>query len=1095
MNAARALAPRAKRLRLSSMARKGMLLPLALSSVAVSVSVALTGQAYAQESQQGPQGVEEVTVTGSRIQRTSGFTSPVPVTAVTTEELTQYQPSTTMTDQLAQLPQFFQTQSAQRGGGALFGSAGGSYLDLRGFGPQRTLILLDGARVVPADRNGNVNVDNFPTVLLRSVEVVTGGASAAYGADALAGVTNFVLNRDFQGLDVNVRGGRTEVGDGNNYEVSVAGGTKLTDRWRMIGSIENQHIDQIQRDPATLGSWFKRYGIVANPAYVTGDNSQPMRLVLPNVYSTVHSPTGRIAQGKDPAGKVCGTAGATCTGPAFSMTGLQFTYDASGVTPFINGDVVGASTGNTADTQGTGRQAEIANDAFAGGPFGAEVARRNLFTAFTFDATDKLRLTFDLLGSQVESNQHDLRGIPHGTSPWNFEIFRENPYLPDSVRQAMYDQNVESFIYQKQGQVLGQAGNYDDHEEQRNQFDTFNFAVGIDKDLFDGGNWNLKVRLQRGQTRKYTAVLNELRVDREFLAMDAVEIYADRRDLDGDGIPDVVSEADHGTGIVMCNVQRYNPTQAQLQAAVAGILVPAPQGDDSLGGPEDRVPIPGPVGPDNTIRDCVPMNVLGQGNVTPDAASYVTSPKEGRSVVTQEFAETLLSGDIFKGIGAGPFSMAGGTTYRKQHFWQRGYPVELMAYGPPTNAPNIGIRGISGGYTGGSPNLHEFSTVPAIKGGYDVWEAFTEFNLPLWQSGPRNLTLDLAGRYSDYSTSGGITSWKTGLDFSVAKPVRLRGTVSRDVREPTFSERFDLQGGGGNVNDPRQGNKNVEITVTTGGNPDLKPEKADTVTTGFVLQPQKIPGFQFSADWYRIDLSDAVGQLGQQNIVNGCFLQNNQDLCSLVSLDVFGEIGTVRNVFLNIDRAKVRGIDYEVLFNAQPDFFSNADESLSFRLLAGRLLEDSRTVTAASGAQTTTDLAGTYFRPDFSAIASVRYQVGAFAVNLQQRYIPESSLADTATSGPYIQWEPGVQVAPGQITLNDATVQSKMYTDLGFAYTSDLAGGRRWRTSLTVTNLFDVDPPIVANFGQRFSSQGPGATPNDYDVYGRRYSLAFDYSF
>jgi outer membrane cobalamin receptor len=136
--------------------------------------------------------LEEITVTGTRIQRTSGFATPVPITAVTIEEIQSFKPGTTMADQLDQLPQFYQTQSAQRGGGALFGSAGGSYLDLRAMGPARTLILLDGARVTPADRNGTVNVDNFPTALLRSVEVVTGGASAAYGADALAGVTNFI---------------------------------------------------------------------------------------------------------------------------------------------------------------------------------------------------------------------------------------------------------------------------------------------------------------------------------------------------------------------------------------------------------------------------------------------------------------------------------------------------------------------------------------------------------------------------------------------------------------------------------------------------------------------------------------------------------------------------------------------------------------------------------------------------------------------------------------------------------------------------------------------------------------------------------------
>src|SRR5690606_35077104 len=161
----------------------------------------LTGPTRAQEP------IEEVTVTGSRIERAVGFTSPVPVTAVTTEELTMLDPNTTLVDQLDALPQFFLTQSAQRGGGVLFGTAGGSYLNMRGMGDQRTLILIDGARTVPADRNSRVNIDNIPSALLQRVEVVTGGASAAYGADALAGVTNFILNREFEGLRFDVRTG------------------------------------------------------------------------------------------------------------------------------------------------------------------------------------------------------------------------------------------------------------------------------------------------------------------------------------------------------------------------------------------------------------------------------------------------------------------------------------------------------------------------------------------------------------------------------------------------------------------------------------------------------------------------------------------------------------------------------------------------------------------------------------------------------------------------------------------------------------------------------------------------------------------------
>src|SRR5690606_34861176 len=271
-----------------------------------------------------------------------------------------------------------------------------------------------------------------------------------------------------------------------------------------------------------------------------------------------------------------------------------------------------------------------------------------------------------------------------------------------------------------------------------------------------------------------------------FLAIDAVSVDPVTGELLGDEPGE-----DPSQGVIICNVQRFNPTPEQLRDAVANVRVPAPQGDDTLGGPEDLVPIPGPVGPDGSIENCVPMNIFGHGNVSDEARRYVVSPKWGRSAVVQSFAEILFQGDVWQGFGPGPFSMAAGATYREESFWQRGYPVELMKYGPPINAPDLGIRGIPPGFTGGSANLHEFSTVPAISGEFDVWEVFSEFIMPLYASGDRRLELNLAGRRSDYSLGGEITSYKAGIDFTVNEALRLRTTLSRDVREATFSERLD----------------------------------------------------------------------------------------------------------------------------------------------------------------------------------------------------------------------------------------------------------------------------------------------------------------
>ena len=165
---------------------------LALTIAAIAGIAGVPVQGWAQDGAE----MEEITVTGSRIRQTDGMTTPVPITAITTGELASFDPGGTISEQLEVLPQFFGNNTSQRGGGVLFGDGGGSYLNMRNLGTNRTLVLFDGSRVVPADKRGAVNVDTLPTALIRTVDVVTGGASAAYGADALGGVTNFVLNRD-----------------------------------------------------------------------------------------------------------------------------------------------------------------------------------------------------------------------------------------------------------------------------------------------------------------------------------------------------------------------------------------------------------------------------------------------------------------------------------------------------------------------------------------------------------------------------------------------------------------------------------------------------------------------------------------------------------------------------------------------------------------------------------------------------------------------------------------------------------------------------------------------------------------------------------
>ena len=388
---------------------------LAQKKLAVAVALACAATSprmlMAQEAEDEESADELVLVTGSRIQRVSGFETAMPVTALSLDELEAALPGGLVSDQLDQLPQFFFTDSAQQGGGALFGGAGRSTVNLRALGSQRTLILLDGARIAPADRDGSVHIDNIPSALIQQVEVVTGGASAAYGADALAGVVNFKLNREFTGFSVDAGFGETADGFGGQETVSLTYGTEIGDRLHFVGALESRQIDPIDPSPIEQGGWFQRYGYVGNPG------AGPTRLILPGVHSTRSTPTGRVSTARDASGTVV----------PFTMGGLNFNYDGSALVPFVDGDVVGTTLTRS---QSGGPEADIANRAFNGGVYGAQVKRRNTFVGLTFDADDRTRIWFNGMLGETESNDIDRRGIQHGTTPWSATVHADNPFLP-----------------------------------------------------------------------------------------------------------------------------------------------------------------------------------------------------------------------------------------------------------------------------------------------------------------------------------------------------------------------------------------------------------------------------------------------------------------------------------------------------------------------------------------------------------------------------------------------------------------------------------------------------------------------------------------
>lgn len=969
--------------------------------------------------------LEEVTITGSRIRATDGMAEPTPVTSLTPLELMNFEPGGTVAEQLDALPQFFATGTAQRGGNGLFGDGGGSYLDMRGLGRNRTLVLLDGSRIVPADKRSTVNVDNIPTALVRSVDVVTGGASAAYGADALGGVTNFVLDREFEGLKVSVSTGMNEFNqDGKNHNFSIAGGTQIGDRLNVIGSVEARHIDQIERLASELDAdWFQRWGYLTLPP-----GNEPRRITRPWVAPTNISPAGVIS------------------GTRTSLDGLTFTNDGKNVRPMIRGDeVVGT-------TMSGGPEAINYSNATDSPIQGNGVDNRSGFLGLQYEVSDNLSIFGQALIGRTESTDQEFRGNFAMSSLWTLTIFRENPFIPGyisetesvpgSVAGIMDANGVDSFRLAKIGGYPGELGP-GSNEYSKTVFSTESYSAGFDY-TFDN-SWNLRGSYQTGESRKRGGEYPSLRVDREALSRDAV--------LDANGR-------------LVCNVQRVNPTEEQLRAS-----------PENVGHPSTRQPgdIFSPIGLDNTVRDCIPYNAMGTEGSNQAAIDYMATAKIADTWVKQDFAELLLTGDAHEGWGYGPVSFATGLTWREQSFADTAaIPYDVDALGPPQNDPALGIRGIAPVFEGGNPNLHFFSTINTISGEYDVWEWFAELQAPIWESsdGAQRLAGNVAFRRSDYSSSGEMDSWKMGLEFQVIEDLRLRATRSRDVREASFSERFDGATGGAGVDDPFTGQTNVNVSTVSGGNPNLRPEFADTVVFGFVYEPGWLQGLSLSTDWYDVDISDSVDTITFQQVVDQCF--ETGTLCENLTRNAEGSLSLVNAPYLNLANATVEGLDFELRYSFEPDFFDSSLENFNFRAIVGHLIERSDTPPQGSPI----DLIGSTLRPENTGTVVASYSAGPWGVQWQQRFIDETKVN--------INWVEGVDI-------DDNSIPFYTFTNLQFSYSSEMANGGDWRVSLAVNNAFDKNPPIIPGYFDRIGSQTGGLS--GFDEWGRRYQLSLNVNF
>ena len=461
-------------------------------------SVSLLAMPYAALAAEQQASVEEVVVSGSRI-RTDGYEAPTPVTVVPVDDLLKSTPSSIITA-LTTLPQFINSQNPSEGGKAGIGSGRGNFLNLRNVGAQRTLTLLDNVRMPPTTYNGRVNAEVIPQMLIQRVEVVTAGASAAYGSDAIAGVVNYLLDHDFTGYKAEAVTGISTYGDSFNYRVGGAGGFKLGDRGHLLMSVERFNSDAIQMKdrPEGLKSCIRAGQVIGGTA--PGSATNPYINWCPNATWTAISDGGHVTSGP-------------LKGTYFASAGVARPYN-EGTRTGTGGFGIG---GDGAVLQ---PEQTITED----------VNTNNGFARASYEVTDSINAHISAIYSY--SSVHASAGFNY--FDFNHAIYSGNPYIPAAQQAILTSTNTASFTIQKyiSDAPLSPGVDVTNH---------YTLIAGFDGKLEDGGlgnNYTWNVNYARGYTHQLAEERNTPEERNLYAAADAVR---------------------NSAGVIVCNVSITNP--------------------------------------------------------------------------------------------------------------------------------------------------------------------------------------------------------------------------------------------------------------------------------------------------------------------------------------------------------------------------------------------------------------------------------------------------------------------------------------------------------------------------------------------------------
>jgi iron complex outermembrane recepter protein len=1025
---------------------------LALVAMAGAGAIAQAQEAAPAASESGKsEPLSEVVVTGSRVGR-STFTTPNPVTVLDSTDI-QNLGLTNVGQVLGELPQNSNFFAANNVGLGNF-NVGAQLANLRGLNPffgTRTLTLVDTERVVPTATGGGVDITLIPSMLVARTEVVTGGASAIYGSDAVAGVVNIILDKKLEGLKFQADYGQTSHHDGGDPHVALGYGHDLFDgRAHVLFGAEYENSEDIGIC-SQARDWCKaQQGVFTNTGYApvaatatspaVPANGQPHYIIGPNATLANQSLTGVLTPCNIPA-------------PVCIPAGPQYIFNSAGTaaSPFDPGNYADGA-GVFGFSQGAGATGIGAYD---GTTLKPSVKRWTSLADIDFKINDNLTSFLQVSYARSFAVNPVANGaigpiaLEVGSGvfvPLSSQISPGNPYLPAQFQPG--GANALS----PNGALLGYNMNAIDPARNQTNNDTVRLTGGLRGQIGDS-SWTYDGYFEYGVNNNNQALHNNVVGTFLQFALDAVPTNP--------ALPVSTSNP------VACRAadKTYYPTA--YNAAAAG---------------------------------CVPLDLFGANNASPAALAYAFRTLVEYSTLKQEVISANIGGDVFSGFGAGPFKASFGAEARRDttdvtHDLadQPFYNSYFLSYG----LDYAGKIAVVEGY--GELNAPIFKDLPLVK--------YLEFDAAIRETDNKNTDETATSATDGETITHNIASWKLSSIWDLTDWFRVRGTRSRDVRAAGFRELYESyavssSGPFATVTNPHpiNGEPATEvINALTGGNVNLEPEKADTTTLGFVIAPKSGPleRFQFSADWYRIILRDPISGppfgLGVSNIVNLCYkgqagmAGGNSSLCDRITFGTpgdFGTINTVNNSAVNIGSFQTRGVDFETSYRLPlPELSNSLNGTLNFRLLTSLLYNmtideglGTGAVDYAGQSGPTGAFGGFNTSPRWQSNFFVTYATGPLTATVQLRWIGPGTFQvwDPNTSNLIVS--PGdagyASTAPG--SLNDNHVASATYLNLSGSY--DFT--KNVSFFMSINNVLNKNPPVAPG------GNGYPTNPVYFDTYG-----------